>query len=140
MIASQLRESARVLTAAVRTSPQIAAAARLLLEACRRESKVIVFGNGGSAAEAQHFAAELVGRFERNRPPVPALALSANSSDLTAIGNDFGYENVFSRQLEAHARAGDVAVAITTSGDSPNVLKAVSAARKLGLAAIGLTG
>ena len=140
LISSQLRDSARTLSATVRSLPQIRAAAQLLLKTCRADGKVIVFGNGGSAAEAQHLAAELVGRFERNRPPVAALALTVNSSDLTAIGNDFGYENVFSRQLEAHARPGDVAVAITTSGDSPNVLKAAAAARKLGLATVGMTG
>jgi D-sedoheptulose 7-phosphate isomerase len=140
LIAAQLRDCARTLSDTVRLAPQIASAAELLIQACRRESKIIIFGNGGSAAEAQHMAAELVGRFERNRPALAALALNANCSDLTAIGNDFGFEDVFSRQLEAHARPGDVAVAISTSGNSPNVLKACGAARKLGLSIIGLTG
>jgi len=140
LIASQLRESSRVLAATARLAPRIAEAARLLLSAYRTGHKALIFGNGGSAADAQHFAAELVGRFERNRPPLPALALTVNSSDLTAIGNDFAFAEVFARQLEAHARAGDVAVAITTSGNSPNVLRAVAAARRLGLATVGLTG
>ena len=101
---------------------------------------MLVFGNGGSAADSQHFADELVGRYERNRPPLSALALTVNTSDLTSIANDFGYEEVFARQLEAHARPGDVAVGISTSGNSPNVLKALEAARKLGLKTVGLTG
>jgi D-sedoheptulose 7-phosphate isomerase len=110
------------------------------LNAYRKGGKALIFGNGGSAADAQHFAAELVGRFERDRPALPALALTANTSDLTAIGNDMGFDELFARQLEAHALPGDVAVAITTSGNSPNVLTAASAARRLKLSVIGLTG
>ena len=139
-ILSQLRESSRVLAATTRLAPQIARAAEILNAAYRKGRKALVFGNGGSASDAQHFAAELVGRFARNRPPLPALALTVNASDLTAIANDFGFEDIFSRQLEAHGQEGDVAVAISTSGNSPNVLKAVAAARKLGLATVGLTG
>jgi D-sedoheptulose 7-phosphate isomerase len=139
-IASQLRESSRALAAAARLTPQIAAAAELLLAAYRKGCKALIFGNGGSAADAQHFAAELVGRFERDRPALPALALTVNTSDLTAIANDYGYDEVFARQLEAQARAGDVAVAITTSGNSANVLKAAAAARRRKLAVIGMTG
>ena len=140
LIASQLRESSRTLAAAARLTPEIAAAAELLLAAYRKGRKALIFGNGGSAADAQHFAAELVGRFARERPALPALALTANTSDLTAIGNDYGFDRVFSRQLEAQARPGDVAVAITTSGNSRNVLKAAAAARRLKLPVIGLTG
>jgi D-sedoheptulose 7-phosphate isomerase len=140
LIASQLRESSRTLAAAARLTPEIAAAAGLLVAAYRKGRKVLVFGNGGSAADAQHFAAELVGRFERERRALPALALTVNTSDLTAIGNDYGYDRVFARQLEAQARPGDVAVAITTSGDSANVLAAAAAARRLRLTVIGLTG
>jgi D-sedoheptulose 7-phosphate isomerase len=139
-IASQLRESSRTLAAAARLTPDIAAAAGLLVNAYRKGRKVLIFGNGGSAADAQHFAAELVGRFERDRPALAALALTANTSDLTAIGNDLGFDEVFARALEAHAAAGDVAVAITTSGNSPNVLKAATSARRLKLSVIGLTG
>jgi len=123
-----------------RQAPRIAAAAELLLSAYRKGNKVLVFGNGGSAADAQHLAAELVGRFARNRPALCALALTVNTSDITAIGNDFGFAEIFTRQLEAHARRNDVAVAISTSGNSPNVLQAVLAARKLGVATIALTG
>ncbi len=140
LIARQLRESSRTLAKTARLTPEIAAAAELLLAAYRKGRKAIIFGNGGSAADAQHFADELVGRFLRNRPALPALALTVNSSDLTAIGNDFGFDQIFVRQLEAHARPGDVAVAITTSGNSPNVLKAAAAARRLKLSVIGLTG
>ena len=139
-ISSQLRESSRVLAATARLAPRIAQAAELLLAAYRGGHKVLMFGNGGSASDAQHFASELVGRFPRNRPALPALALTVNASDLTAIGNDYGFTQIFSRQLEAHARPGDAAVAISTSGNSPNVLKAAAAARRLGLATIGLTG
>ncbi len=140
LIASRLRESSRTLAAAARLTPEIAAAAELLLAAYRKGRKALVFGNGGSAADAQHFAAELVGRFERDRPALPALALTVNSSDLTAIGNDYGYDQVFVRQLEAQALPGDVAVAITTSGNSISVLKAAAAARRRKLTVIGLTG
>ena len=98
------------------------------------------FGNGGSACDAQNFADELVGRYERNRPPLPAIALTTNTSDLTSIANDFGFETVFERQLEAHAKPGDVAVAISTSGNSPNVLRAAQKAKTLGLAVLGLSG
>jgi len=139
-ISSRLRESSRVLAATAKLAPTLARAAEILLASYRRGGKVLTFGNGGSAADAQHFAAELVGRFERDRCALPALALTVNASDLTAIGNDFGFDDVFSRQLEAHARPGDVVVAITTSGNSRNVLKATAVARRLKLATIGLTG
>jgi D-sedoheptulose 7-phosphate isomerase len=101
--------------------------------------KLLLFGNGGSAADAQHIAAELVGRFAFDRPALPALALSANTSCVTAIGNDYGFDKVFSRQIEALGRRGDVAIGISTSGNSPNVLLGVTAARDMGLHAIGLT-
>ena len=140
IIASQLRESSRTLAAAARLTPEIAAAAELLLTAYRKGGKALIFGNGGSAADAQHFAAELVGRFERDRPALPALALTVNTSDLTAIGNDMGFDELFARQLEAHARPGDVAVALTTSGNSSNVLTGAAVARRLKLSVIGLTG
>ncbi len=118
----------------------IAAASEILLSAYRSGNKLLLFGNGGSAADAQHIAAELVGRFAFDRPALPALALSVNSSCVTAIGNDYGYDLVFSRQIEALGRAGDVAIGISTSGNSPNVLKAVLTAQKMGLHTIALTG
>jgi D-sedoheptulose 7-phosphate isomerase len=96
--------------------------------------------NGGSAADAQHIAAELTGRFQRERKPLPALALHGNASALTAIGNDYGFEFVFARELSAHARRGDVLLAISTSGNSPNILRAIEAARRINVSVIGLTG
>jgi D-sedoheptulose 7-phosphate isomerase len=106
----------------------------------RAGGKLLAFGNGGSAADAQHFAAELVGRYLRERAAWPALALSTDTSVLTAVGNDLGYENIFRRQVDAHGRKGDVAFGITTSGRSPNVLAALRLARDRGLLTVGLTG
>jgi D-sedoheptulose 7-phosphate isomerase len=102
--------------------------------------KLLLFGNGGSAADAQHIAAEFVGRFMPDRPALPALSLSTDTSVLTALGNDYGYERIFARQIEALGRAGDVAVGISTSGSSPNVLAGLEAARMAGLYTVGLTG
>lgn len=118
----------------------ISAAADALIAAYRTGHKALFFGNGGSAADAQHLAAEFVGRYLREREPMPAMALNANSSAVTAIGNDYGYDQVFARQLQAFAVPGDVAVAISTSGNSPSVLAAVRCARRLGLVTLGLTG
>ena len=118
----------------------VAKVSQILVEALRRGNKLLLFGNGGSAADAQHIAAELVGRFAFDRPALPALALSVNSSCVTAIGNDYGFDRVFSRQLEALARPGDVAFGISTSGNSPNVLLGLSTAKNLRLHAIALTG
>lgn len=112
----------------------------VLINAFRAGNKVILFGNGGSAADAQHIAAEFVGRFAFDRPPLPALALSVNSSCVTAIGNDYGFDQVFSRQLEALARRGDVAIGISTSGNSLNVLHAMETAKQMGLHTVGMTG
>jgi D-sedoheptulose 7-phosphate isomerase len=120
--------------------PSLAAAADALISAYRGGHKALFFGNGGSAADAQHLAAEFVGRYLRERDPMPALALNANSSAVTAIGNDYGYEEVFARQLQALAAPGDVAVAISTSGNSPNVIQAVLCARRMRLFTIALTG
>ena len=102
--------------------------------------QLLIAGNGGSAADAQHIAAELTGRFLRERRPFRALALHANTSSLTAVGNDYGYEHVFARELTAHARPGDVLLAISTSGNSPNLLRAIEAARHCKVSVIGLTG
>ncbi len=102
--------------------------------------KILVCGNGGSAADAQHCAAELVGRFERDRRGLPAIALTTDTSALTAISNDYGFERVFARQVEAHGRPGDVLVSISTSGSSPNVLAAQSAAKAAGMVTVALTG
>lgn len=140
-VRAMLAESIRVKSELLReVAPAIARAAELLAETFRSEHRVLLFGNGGSAADAQHLAAEWCGRLERERPPLPALALPANSSDLTALGNDYGFEEVFARLVRAHGRAGDAAIAISTSGQSPNVLRAVDVARELGLRTLALTG
>ena len=132
----------RVLDDFFRTrSGVLEAAAEAIARSVRAGGKVLVFGNGGSAAEAQHFAAEFVNGMEhRDRPPIPAIALTTDTSLLTAIGNDRGFVLVFSRQVEALGRPGDVAVALTTSGTSPNVVEALKTARAKGLATIALTG
>jgi len=115
-------------------------AARLIIAALRRSGKVIACGNGGSACDSLHFAAELVGRFQKDRKALCAMALVDNAAAVTAIANDFGYEKVFARQLEAVGRAGDVLIAISTSGNSSSVLEAVRKARALRLTTIGLSG
>jgi D-sedoheptulose 7-phosphate isomerase len=120
--------------------PAMAVAANALVSAYRNGRKAVFFGNGGSAADAQHLAAEFLGRYLRERRPMPALALHANSSAVTAIANDYGYEQVFARQLQALAVAGDVAVGFSTSGNSQSVLEALAMARKMGVYTIGLTG
>jgi D-sedoheptulose 7-phosphate isomerase len=118
----------------------IAQAIAMCLNALKGGNKLLFFGNGGSAADAQHIAADFVGRFAFDRPALPALALSVNSSCLTAISNDYGFDQVFSRQLEALARQGDVAIGFSTSGNSPNILRAISTAKEMGLHTIALTG
>src|SRR6266481_4573905 len=133
VVKQELLRSEDVLLAIAKTS-------ETLIDALQKGNKALLFGNGGSAADAQHIAAELVGRFAFDRPALPALALSVNTSCVTAIGNDFGFEQVFSRQLEALARPGDVAIGISTSGNSANVLRAMSTAKKIGLKTIALTG
>ena len=115
-------------------------AAAAIAAALKDGRTVLVFGNGGSAADAQHFAAELVGRYEKDRQAWPAVALTTDTSALTAIGNDYGFERVFARQIEALGRTGDVAIGISTSGNSPNVLRALEAANDRGLVTIALTG
>lgn len=111
-----------------------------IISVFKNGGKVILFGNGGSAADCQHIAGELVGRFKMDRPALPAMALTTNTSVLTAISNDFGYQSSFTKQLEAFGKKGDIAVAISTSGNSKNVIDAVKKARKLGLWTIGLSG
>jgi D-sedoheptulose 7-phosphate isomerase len=122
-------------------SGALEAAAEAIARSVRAGGKILLFGNGGSAAEAQHFAAELVnGMQHRGRPAIPAIALTTDTSSLTAIGNDRGFALVFSRQVEALGRPGDVAVALTTSGTSPNVVEALKTARAKGLLTVALTG
>lgn len=137
------------LTESIRTKERVRAelipamdrAARLMIEALEKGNKILFFGNGGSAADSQHLAAELVGKmFIEGRRALPAIALTTDSSCLTALGNDFGFEAVFARQIEALGKSGDVAVGITTSGQSPNVLAAAKTARQMGLKTIGFIG
>lgn len=120
--------------------PLIEKTAQVLIDALRRGNKILICGNGGSAADAQHFAAELIGRYEKERHSLPAIALTTDTSNLTAIGNDYGYDEVFARQVAGLGNKGDVLVAITTSGKSQNVLKAIDVARQKGVSVIGLTG
>jgi D-sedoheptulose 7-phosphate isomerase len=115
-------------------------AADIMIEALRSGCAIYFCGNGGSAADAQHLAAELSGRFLKNRRPLPGVALTTNSSALTAIGNDFGFDEVFSRPLEGCGKRGDVLVSLSTSGNSANVVKAVEVARALGMKTVSLTG
>lgn len=127
-------------TVATALDSQLCTCAELLIKAVSAGNKILILGNGGSAADAQHFAAELVGRFRRERKAVPAIALTTDTSALTAIGNDYGFDSVFSRQVEALAQAGDVVIGLSTSGNSPNVLKAMQTARGAGCTTIGLLG
>ena len=120
--------------------PALARAAQGLAEGLRSGAKVLACGNGGSAADAQHFSAELTGRFERERRGLPGIALSVDTSALTAIANDYSFERVFSKQVEALGRPGDWLLAISTSGSSPNVVRAIEAAQAQGLQVIALTG
>ena len=119
---------------------RVDAAISLLTDVFQRRGKLLVFGNGGSAADAQHICGELVGRFLLNRAPLSAIALTSDSSVLTAWSNDFEFETIFSRQVEAHGRTGDVAWGISTSGNSANVVSALQAAKSLGMKTIGMTG
>lgn len=139
-IVAQLKDSAKTLTATAKQAAVIEAAGKDLLRCFRNGGKLLSFGNGGSSCDAANFADELTGRYRRNRPALPAIALTTNQGDLTSIGNDFGFEYVFERPLRGLGRAGDVAIAISTSGNSKNVLRAAGAARELGMTVIGLTG
>lgn len=135
-----LREAAAAHERAAQDVRGLTLAAAAIVTALRQGGKVLVFGNGGSAADAQHFVAELVGRYLIERRAWPAIALSTDTSVLTALGNDYGFDRVFARQVEAHGRAGDIALGISTSGNSPNVLRAFEAAKQRGLVTIALTG
>ena len=137
-----IRESAEMLQRllAGEQAGIVARAAGAIASAYRSGHKLLLFGNGGSAAEAQHIACELVGRYLKERPSLPAIALVDNTASLTAIGNDYRYEDVFVRQLEAFGAPGDVALALSTSGRSKNVVAALRAARERGMVTVGLTG
>jgi D-sedoheptulose 7-phosphate isomerase len=137
---AELLEDRRGQLEAPRYAGQVAAIVAAMVRAFRDGHKVLWFGNGGSAADAQHLAAEFSGRFLRERPGLPSEALTVNSSAVTAIANDFGYENLFSRMVEALAGPGDIVVGITTSGTSKNVVRGLEAAKKRGATAVAFTG
>jgi D-sedoheptulose 7-phosphate isomerase len=140
-VAAQFSDSAQLkLAAAQALAAPIARAALRMADALRGGGKVLACGNGGSAADAQHFAAELVNRFETERPPLAAVALTTDSSTLTSIANDYGYDQVFAKQLRALGRTDDVLLAISTSGNSGSILEAVRVARELGVRVVALTG
>lgn len=140
-IQQQFDESVAVKQTALAAMAQpIEAAVRCMADALRAGGKVMACGNGGSAADSQHFAAELLNRFEKERPPLAAIALTTDTSTLTSIGNDYSYEQVFAKQVQGLGRAGDVLLAISTSGNSPNVVAAIEAAHVLGVRVVALTG
>lgn len=139
-IERDIRDSIRTKEASLVLVPLIERAARAVWECLERGGKVLFFGNGGSASDSQHLAAELVGRYERERRGLAAVALTTDTSILTAVGNDYGYDRVFLRQVEALGRPGDVAFGLSTSGNSPNVLLAIERARQMGLVTIALSG
>ncbi|MEM4240121.1 MAG: D-sedoheptulose 7-phosphate isomerase [Candidatus Woesearchaeota archaeon] len=120
--------------------PDIEKTARIIINALKNSNKILICGNGGSAADAQHFAGELIVRFETERRSLPAIALTTDTSILTAGANDYGYDEIFARQVNGLGNKGDVLVAISTSGNSPNILKAIEAAKTKGMEIIGLTG
>jgi len=120
--------------------PEITRAAELIGACLQSGKRVFACGNGGSAAEAMHFATELCGRYRSNRNALPAISLASDGTAITCIGNDFGWEQIFARQLAAHARPGDILLAISTSGNSPNVVAALNMAQTLGVATVGLLG
>lgn len=141
LVEAALLESARLHQQAAMQAPaSVVAVASALQSAFSNDGKVLLFGNGGSALDAQHFAAELVGRFARERRALPALALTTDTSILTSVANDYAYERVFARQVEALGRAGDVAIGISTSGGSSNVLAALQTAKARGLKTVAFTG
>ncbi len=139
-VLAHFRESVAVKQASETLAPQIEKAAQLILQSLLNDGKILSCGNGGSAADAQHFSGELLGRFERERPGLPAIALTTDSSTLTAIANDYQYEDVFAKQVRALGQSGDVLLAISTSGNSENVLRAVTTAHSRGLKVVALVG
>ena len=139
-IKSILNETTNVIMKIQDLAPQIAQISREIVKAYRSNKKVVLFGNGGSAADAQHIAAEFVGKFYMDRASLPALAFHANTSVLTATANDYGYEHVFERQVSSFVGEGDIAIGLSTSGNSPNVIKGLLKAKEKGAITIGFTG
>jgi len=140
-VTQRFHESSKVKNAFVQTyADQIVKVAALIVAGIQSEGKILLFGNGGSSTDASHIAAEFVGRYDRDRAPLPALALGTDMAAITCIANDYEFADIFSRQISALGRKGDMAIAISTSGNSPNVLKAVEVARQQGLATVAWTG
>jgi D-sedoheptulose 7-phosphate isomerase len=139
-IAEHLQQTSDTLRAMMAHAPEVEKVAERVCQALRQGKKIVVFGNGGSAADAQHFAAELTGRYEAERTPLPAIAFTTDTSALTAVGNDYGYEFVFSRQATALVNEGDIVFAISTSGNSPSVMEGVAAAHAKKAWVVALTG
>ena len=140
VISSYLKQVSKNFINLESETDNISKAALEIIEALSKKNKILFCGNGGSAGDSQHLAAELMGRYKINRDPLPALALTVDTSAITAIGNDYGYENVFSRQLKGIGVKGDVLVAISTSGKSENVIKAIEVAKQIGIKVISFTG
>jgi len=142
-ITGQIQETQRVMAAMLASDALLArveAAAEACITALNNSGRILLAGNGGSAADAQHIAGEFVSRFAFDRPGLPAIALTTDTSILTAIGNDYGYDKLFARQMQAHAQKGDVFIAYSTSGKSPNVITALHEAKHRGVVCIGMTG
>jgi D-sedoheptulose 7-phosphate isomerase len=139
-VVKQIEESVALKRSLIEQTDTILEIANQLIQCFQQGNKVLLFGNGGSAADAQHIAAELVGKYRLYRDPLPAIALTTNTSSLTAIGNDFGYQEVFARQLRGLAKKGDIAIGISTSGNSPNVIAGIEEAKRCGLATVAFTG
>ena len=139
-VVKQIEDSIKLKGYLQKEAKNLVAMADLLINAFRKGNKVLLFGNGGSAADAQHIACELAGKFYLDRAPLPAIALTTNTSALTAIANDYSYEEIFSRQLKALVREGDIVIGISTSGKSPNVLRGIEEAKRLGAITIAFTG
>jgi len=135
-----LDESIKIKEGIKDLAPLIKKIAEEIVEAYKNKKKVVLFGNGGSAADAQHIAAEFVGKFYKERKPLPSLAFHTNTSSITATANDFGYDMIFERQVEAFIEKGDIVIGISTSGNSPNVLKGIEKAKEKGAITVGMTG
>ena len=140
-IKEKLNESIEVKKSVIKSLlPQIEQAAKLMIETYKKGNKILIFGNGGSAADAQHIAAELMGRYKKDRSALPAVALSTDTSVITSLSNDYGFETIFARQIEGLAKSGDITLGISTSGNSKNVLEGIEKAKELGCKTIGLLG
>jgi len=140
IIARQIEESVELKKALITKTDLILEIASQIIQAFRRGNKMLLFGNGGSAADAQHIACELAGKFYLDRDPLPAIALTTNTSSLTAIANDYGYQGIFARQLQGVVTKGDIVIGISTSGSSPNVIKGIEEAKRCGAITVAFTG